>query len=81
VTVERLGDDRFRVTHEVRSPRVTGGWYQPPFDPDESPRLLGSAEEATLSGAELDGLLERVTLPVIYDGDLHWSDELRSLFA
>ena len=81
VTVERLGDDRFRVTHEVQSPRVTGGWYQPPFDPDGSPRLLGSTEEATLSGAELDDLLGRVTLPVIYDGDLHWSDELRSFFG
>ncbi len=80
LAVERLGDDRFRVTHEVQSPRVTGGWYQPPFDPDERPRLLGSAEETTLTGADLDDLLHRVNLPVIYDGDIHWSDELRSYF-
>ena len=80
LAVEPLGDDRYRVTHEVQSPRVTGGWYQPPFAPDERPRLLGTAEEATLSGVELDDLLHRATLPVIYDGDSRWSDELQSYF-
>jgi hypothetical protein len=75
-TVEPNDDGTYRLTYDANTPRVAGDVFRPPFSEAAEPRLLGQARRTGLSPAELDDILERVDVPVIYDGDIQWSDEL-----
>jgi hypothetical protein len=76
-TVESNDDGTYRLTYDANTPRVAGDIFRPPLSDTAAPRLLGQARRASLSAAELDAFLDRADVPVIYDGDIQWADELR----
>ena len=43
--------------------------------------LFGSPVSVTLYRSDLPPLLDRMDIPVVFDGDIHWSDELRARFT
>ncbi|MGM0590303.1 MAG: hypothetical protein ACQETI_01520 [Halobacteriota archaeon] len=75
-TLEAEDDETFRLSYTVHSPGVGGGQYRPRFWDDHPPRLFGAETTLTLDRHELVTLFEREEIPVVYDGDIHWSDEL-----
>ena len=74
----RLVEDEgsFTLTYEASSPRVAGGRYRPPAEVESGARLHGSAGEVSFDAEEVTSLLARIDLPVVYDGDIRWSEEL-----
>lgn len=77
-TLERLDDGRFRIAFDVQTPGVVGETYHPPLPSADRPRLLGTEREATLTSSDLRDVLDRLDdIPVIYDGDIRWSSDLR----
>ncbi|PSP73969.1 hypothetical protein BRC86_07755 [Halobacteriales archaeon QS_3_64_16] len=66
----------FRATYEVASTSTTGGTYRPPVAEDDRTYLQGVNADIELARAELLSVLRGSPLPVIYDGDFHWSTEL-----
>ncbi len=73
-TVWLSGDGPFDLTYEIQAAATTGGSYQPPFV--SCAALHGTATEATLERDRLLTFLERTQVPVIYEGEFRWSDEL-----
>jgi hypothetical protein len=69
-------DGAFELTYEARSPRVAGGWYDPPAGVDGPARLYGSAGHTRLEREALLSVLSEIDMPVVYDGDIRWSEEL-----
>ena len=70
-------DGRYALEYEASSPRVAGGWYRPPRGVTEgSTRLHGSSGELTLDADAMAAALEHADVPVIHDGDIHWSDDV-----
>jgi hypothetical protein len=76
----RAGES-FSLTYEAASPRVAGGWYDPPAGVDGPARLYGSEGDITLAREELVSVLADSDIPVVFDGDIHWSDELAERFS
>ena len=66
----------FRATYEVAGTGTTGGTYHPPAAEDDRTHLQGVNADVELERAELLSVLRDSPLPVIYDGDFHWSIEL-----
>jgi hypothetical protein len=66
----------YTLSYEASSPGTAGGWYRDPLPGTDSARLNGSTGEVTLAAAEVADVLDRLDLPVVYDGDIHWSDDL-----
>jgi hypothetical protein len=66
----------FRATYEVAGTGTTGGTYHPPAAEDDRTYLQGVNADVELERAELLSVLRDSPLPVIYDGDFHWSIEL-----
>ena len=64
----------YTVSCEMLTAQSNGDRYDLPFDGREI--LNGDTLEKTVSGAELREVLAAKSLPVIYDGDFHWSEEL-----
>ena len=64
----------YEVRYEVLTTDGKGQRYDCPFD--GTPRLCGDPTERTVSAATLRRAFDGRTLPVIYDGELHWSDDL-----
>ncbi|WP_117595142.1 hypothetical protein [Haloprofundus halophilus] len=75
----RLDDGRFELQYSVHSPWVNGGYFQTHITPDDESRLLGSVGTYVLEQTELCEFLEHADTPIVYDGDIHWSDELLTL--
>ncbi|AQL44049.1 hypothetical protein BV210_15660 [Halorientalis sp. IM1011] len=74
------GDDgRFRLSCEALTGRRIGDCFQPPFA-DES-AYHGTATETVLAREELVDVLSETPLPVIYDSEFHWSDDLAAKLA
>ncbi len=73
--------EAFSLTYEAASPRVAGGWYDPPTGVDGPARLYGSEGDITLAREELVSVLADSDIPVVFDGDIHWSDELVERFS
>jgi hypothetical protein len=68
--------ERYRVTFDASSPRVTGDVFRLPAPFDDRCRLFGAESEATLTAAAAERFIDRVDLPVIFDGDIQWSTDL-----
>jgi len=75
-TLETLGDDRFSLSIEMFSARKNGGYYQPYIADNDLSYLYGTESTFDLDRDALDSYLERAKMPVIYEGDLYWSQEL-----
>ncbi|WP_336002775.1 hypothetical protein [Halorientalis halophila] len=65
---------RFRLSCEALTARRIGDCYQPPFG--EQASYHGTATESVLDRAELVEVLRETPLPIIYDNEFHWSDDL-----
>ena len=75
-TVDENDDDTYRLKYDTNSPHIAGGVYAPPFPEDERSHLLGTSQRTDLTAEDLADFLDRTDVPVIYDGDIHWSGEL-----
>ncbi|WP_197428151.1 hypothetical protein, partial [Halogeometricum sp. CBA1124] len=62
--------------HDTTPPASAGGTYAPPFSDDQRSHLLGTTQRTDLSAADLSDFLDRTDMPIIYDGDIHWSSDL-----
>ena len=67
-------DGDYNLTCEVMTPQGAGESYGLPVD--GAVALNGTATEYTVSAATLVDTLESNSLPVIFDGDFHWSEDL-----
>jgi hypothetical protein len=67
-------DDGYELTCEVITPQGAGASYQAPFDGQSI--LNGTAREISVSAGELAETLESHSMPVIFDGEFHWSEDL-----
>jgi hypothetical protein len=77
-TLERTDDGRFRLTYRVDDARRFGAVDRPRFVPDDEPHLIGTERTVTLDRRDLVAALDRTDAPVVFEGDIHWSDELRA---
>jgi hypothetical protein len=68
--------ERFLLTYDQFSSRHTGSFYHPYLEDNEYSYLCGNESEFTLGRDELVSYLSRAELPVVYDGDIHWSTDL-----
>ncbi|WP_101297872.1 hypothetical protein [Halegenticoccus soli] len=75
--LERRSDDRFRMRFSVHSPWVNGGHYQSHLQSDRTSHLYGSELEFDLDADELRSFLSHADMPIVYDGDIHWSNDLK----
>ncbi|RQH03142.1 hypothetical protein [Natrarchaeobius oligotrophus] len=88
ITIDRLEDDdpstrpadRYLVTFDCYSTRVTGSYYFPHTDRNEFAYLCGRESNFILSRPELAWLLEETEASVIYNGDVYWSKDLSTAF-
>ncbi|WP_224449472.1 hypothetical protein [Haloprofundus salilacus] len=76
VELVRLDCDEFELRYSVYSPWVNGGYFQTHVTPDDESRLLGSTGTYVLDRERLCEFLNHADTPVVYDGDIHWSDGL-----
>jgi hypothetical protein len=79
ITSDERGE-RYHVSFDASSPRVTGDVFHPPQPLDDRPRLFGAEAETTFTPAEAERFVSGVDLPVIYEGDIQWSTALRGRF-
>lgn len=75
-TIDENDDGTYRLKYDTNSPRVAGDIYAPPFPEDERSHLLGTSHRTDLTAEDLSDFLDRTDIPVIYDGDIHWSGDL-----
>ena len=75
--VEPLEDGRFALTLECYSTWSTGAYYVPSVADNRHAYLCGTESTFVVDRSELVTYLERTELPVVYDGDLSWSTEVR----
>ncbi len=80
VAVARLNKNgtTYTLNYTVSSNRHPGSCYYAPFE--LWPRLTGSQATTDLAPKDVPRVLESLSCPVIYDGDLVWSEELASQF-
>ncbi len=76
--LERIDDDTFRLFYDAYSPRINGSYYQPYLQSDGQSRLLGTNQTFEIDRLPLLQFLEHADIPVLYEGDLHWSDNLKN---
>ncbi len=76
VAVDRLDGDRFSVRYGVESPRLPGSLYHPYIQNDDTMHLTGTEQEFEVDQEELRDFLDYLDRPVLFDGDLAWSDEV-----
>lgn len=74
VEVERLEEEQFTVECRVSSTRAAGASYRDPVTGQT--RLYGGATPVPIDREALVSLLDRRLVPVVFDGDLHWSESL-----
>lgn len=70
--------DAFEVTYEMTTLRQTGAFHRVPFGRQSV--LNGDAVSKTLSGKELTAILEDGRYPVVWQGDLFWSMDVKDRF-
>lgn len=73
--LERRGD-RYHLTHEVVTTGTIGGTYRLPCGGDDRAYPYGVNADVELTRSALRSFLEGASLPVIYNGDFHWSTDL-----
>jgi hypothetical protein len=69
-------DDRYHLTYEVVETGTTGGTYRPPCSRDGRAYPHGVNADLDLGRTDLMAFLDRATIPVIHNGDFHWSTAL-----
>jgi hypothetical protein len=74
VWIRQASDDEFLVRCEVVNARSNGARYRLPFG--EKTVLNGTTTEFRLGRTELSTALAETSVPVVYDDDVHWSDDL-----
>ncbi|MCL9815035.1 hypothetical protein [Natranaeroarchaeum aerophilus] len=80
--VEPIEDgDRFLLVYDQFSSQHTGSFYHPYLDGNEYSYLCGNESEFTLGREEIVSYLARAELPVVYDGDIHWSADLATTLS
>jgi hypothetical protein len=79
--VEPVGDDRYRLTFEAVLAHNTGGYYTPNVPSHGQSCLWGNEASVTLTADSLVSFLNRAKMPVVYDGEFHWSLELTEEFG
>ncbi|WP_458205465.1 hypothetical protein [Haladaptatus sp. NG-SE-30] len=79
--IEPSGND-FVLTYKSLSVSVSmvGGCYQPYIDDNDKLYLHGNNAAFSLNTDELCSFLMRAEMPILYDGELYWSEE-NDLFA
>ncbi|WP_232685960.1 CHAT domain-containing protein [Halobacterium zhouii] len=77
--VSSLDSGAYRVRCEQLAPEDHGAVYRPEHANAGGPRLSGNDVEFTARPEELTDLLDGAELPVILDGEFHWSDEARAV--
>jgi hypothetical protein len=78
--LEQQGDDKFTLTLRVDDPRQFGAVHDSDLLPDARPTLFGTEQSATLTRRELQETLSRVDVPVVFEGDIHWTTDLVDRF-
>jgi hypothetical protein len=79
LTVEKREDERYEMTHTLMSAGLNGGVGQIYHPKDSQYHLQGIEGVLQLDRTELQAFLERAKAPVIYDGELYWSEEIRNV--
>jgi hypothetical protein len=67
------------LTYDQFSTADTGGYYHPYVGDNDYSYLCGNESEFALDATEVAAFLRRAEMPVVYDGDFYWSDELFEL--
>jgi hypothetical protein len=75
-TLESIGRDQYLLTYDQFSAPDVGGYYYPYVGDNEYSYLCGNESEYALDATEVQEFLRRAEMPVIYEGDFYWSDEL-----
>jgi hypothetical protein len=79
VTLERVEDDQFLLTYDQYTTKHTGAHYHPYVEGNEYADLCGNDSQFALDHEAVVEFLSRSEVPVIYDGDFYWSEELESV--
>ncbi|MFC6724183.1 hypothetical protein ACFQE1_07300 [Halobium palmae] len=76
IRLQSRPDGLYDAEVEAFSSTKFGGYYQPHVASSDRSHLHGNSVQFTLDREELARVLERANAPVVYDGDLHWSESL-----
>ncbi|WP_135828704.1 hypothetical protein [Halorussus halobius] len=79
LTVEEIGEETYEMMHRQMSIDTNGSVYQIYHDDHDEYHLHSTEVELTFDRSDLLEFLDRAKAPVIYDGGLHWSDELKGI--
>ncbi len=74
-TLEQVGG-QYLLTYDQFSTHDTGAYYHPYVEGNEYSYLCGNESEFALDPPQVVEFLRRAEMPVIYDGDFYWSDDL-----
>jgi hypothetical protein len=80
-TLEDRRGGGFELTYRVHDARRFGGTYHPPVPGVDDAHLYGSERTVSLDATEVEEFLRTADIPVVYDGDIHWADELAAMLA
>lgn len=81
VTLEDLDDGRYFLSLECYSTQRIGSYYFPHTEGNEYAYLCGNESNFIFDHEGIVSFLEETESPVIYDGDLYWSQDLWSELA
>jgi hypothetical protein len=79
--LQELDDGGFLLTYDQFSAAQAGGTYRPDVESDGYAYLCGNESEFALDRDAVVEFLGRTAMPVVYDGDVYWSAELRATLA
>jgi hypothetical protein len=79
--LERVERDQYLLSYDQFSSRHVGSFYQPFLESNDYSYLCGNESEHALTRSQLLAYLDRAEMPIIYDGDVCWSDELHAAIS
>ncbi|WP_277552982.1 hypothetical protein [Halobaculum limi] len=81
VEVTQRDDGRFDVSAFLGAPWMCGGFFRPYLQDSDETHLLGSTVEFCVEREELVEFLSYADNPILYDGDLQWSDAVHEALS
>ena len=81
LTVEETGDGMYEMIHRQMSIDTNGSVYQIYHDDYDEYHLQGTESRLRLDREELRSFLNRAKAPVIFDGELYWSEEMKTVLG